>query len=287
MYHGMLFGPDGMCREIPGQDKMPKAACLRTYPVVEKDNWIWVWMGDAAAADPALICFSVGPGEPEWNFRTAKVHVNANYRLQLANLGDLSHSSWTHEKTFGGTLAYSEAGRTFEETPRGVNTEFWLYNQPAPNFSRHLFPPETRFDTHYEIQMTVPCNFIMRVRSYSAGDATEGPSNGELGLETYTCQAVTPRDDLSVDYYYSWGVRRDMDRPGLTDLLKQAIDRAFLEDKEMLEAQQQRMLEKPDWPMLSIIHDLGPTRMLRALDRLIRSEEAAMADEPVKEPQIA
>jgi vanillate O-demethylase monooxygenase subunit len=51
MYHGMKFGPDGKCTEVPGQDKIPPQACVRTLPVVEKDNWIWVWMGDPAAEE--------------------------------------------------------------------------------------------------------------------------------------------------------------------------------------------------------------------------------------------
>jgi phenylpropionate dioxygenase-like ring-hydroxylating dioxygenase large terminal subunit len=64
MYHGMKFGPNGKCVEIPGQRSIPTAAWVRTFPVVEKDNWIWVWMGDPAKADPALICFAAGPAIP-------------------------------------------------------------------------------------------------------------------------------------------------------------------------------------------------------------------------------
>ena len=59
MYHGMRFGADGKCNEIPGQDTIPERACVRVYPVVEKDNWVWVWMGDKEKADPKLIPFAV------------------------------------------------------------------------------------------------------------------------------------------------------------------------------------------------------------------------------------
>jgi phenylpropionate dioxygenase-like ring-hydroxylating dioxygenase large terminal subunit len=86
MYHGMKFGPDGRCVEIPGQEHIPDKARVRTYPVVEKDNWIWVWMGDPARADPNLICFAVGPADPDWNIRSSKITVKANYREEIANL---------------------------------------------------------------------------------------------------------------------------------------------------------------------------------------------------------
>jgi phenylpropionate dioxygenase-like ring-hydroxylating dioxygenase large terminal subunit len=34
MYHGLLFGPDGICVEIPGQDRIPLAARVsRRFPL--------------------------------------------------------------------------------------------------------------------------------------------------------------------------------------------------------------------------------------------------------------
>src|SRR5882672_5628546 len=32
MYHGLLFGPDGVCVEIPGQERIPPSARVRTFP---------------------------------------------------------------------------------------------------------------------------------------------------------------------------------------------------------------------------------------------------------------
>jgi len=47
-YHGLRFGTDGRCTRIPGQEQIPRAAKVKTYPVVERYHWIWIWMGDAA-----------------------------------------------------------------------------------------------------------------------------------------------------------------------------------------------------------------------------------------------
>lgn len=277
MYHGWLFEPSGKCIEIPGMDTIPERARVRSYPVVERDGWIWVWMGDADKADPALICFSVGPDEPGWRINTGQMHMKSNYRLEIANLADLTHIAWTHDKTFGGTRDYANARINYKLTERGLDYDFWLRNSPAFNVFAHLFPPEARFDFHFDVQMSLPCNFIMRFRAFIAGEATEGESDGQLLFDTWTCQAVTPRDEDEMDYYFSWGPSVDTDIPGLTQSLMAWIHEAFLEDKVTLEAQWERVKEKPDHPVVDYIHDAGPGKLLWLLDKLIADEQAAEA----------
>ena len=54
-YHGLRFGPDGLCVEIPGGERIPPDLRVRRYPIVERYGWVWVWPGDAQRADPALV----------------------------------------------------------------------------------------------------------------------------------------------------------------------------------------------------------------------------------------
>lgn len=271
-YHGMLFAPDGVCTEIPGQSIIPPKARVRTFPVVEKDNWMWVWMGDPAQADESLICHAVGPSTPDWNIRTSKVSVNANYRLEIANLTDLSHISWVHRNTLGGTLAWVHARPTVTDLPRGINSAFWLPASPPPSFASHLFPPDTVFDAHASIDFTLPCNFVLHYQVWSAGTMEAGKEHGQLLLDSWTSQAVTPRDADWCDYYYSWGLSRATDTPGMSDMLLDAVNAAFIEDKTMLEAQYQRLLERPHGNLVDIRNDAGPNRMLFMLDRLLAAE---------------
>ncbi|MDH4580765.1 aromatic ring-hydroxylating dioxygenase subunit alpha [Pseudomonas sp. BN415] len=272
MYHGIKFGADGKCNEIPGQDNIPERACVRAFPVVEKDNWIWVWMGDPEKADPALICNSVGPGNPDYIVRPSYIQVDADYRMENANLADLSHSSFTHDNTIAMGWAQALARPEHKILPRGIKTDYWVRNVPVPKFVAHLFPPGFTCDAHFDITQTVPCNWILHFRVFTAGTATEGESNGELVLDSWSCQAITPRDADSVDYYFSWGVSKATERPGLADLLKEGIDAAFFEDKVMLEGQRIRMQEKPDFKTFDIAADAGPGKMLWVLDKLIREE---------------
>ncbi|MHB1088696.1 MAG: Rieske 2Fe-2S domain-containing protein, partial [Acidimicrobiales bacterium] len=44
-YHGFTFDCAGTCVSVPGQDRIPTKADVRTYQVVEQGRWLWIWMG--------------------------------------------------------------------------------------------------------------------------------------------------------------------------------------------------------------------------------------------------
>ena len=53
LYHGVKFSAAGRCVEVPAQPEPNAQMCVRRYPLVEQDGFVWIWMGDAAAADEA------------------------------------------------------------------------------------------------------------------------------------------------------------------------------------------------------------------------------------------
>src|SRR5687768_3923997 len=54
-YHGVVFAASGECRSIPNQDVIPPQARVKRFPLVERDQMLWVWIGEAAKADESLI----------------------------------------------------------------------------------------------------------------------------------------------------------------------------------------------------------------------------------------
>lgn len=54
-YHGLVIDGSGRCVRIPGQTQIPPDARVRSYPAMEKDQMVWVWMGDPAKADMTKI----------------------------------------------------------------------------------------------------------------------------------------------------------------------------------------------------------------------------------------
>lgn len=70
-YHAWRFGPDGRCNDIPySPSPPPKAACLRTWNVVERAGCLWTWY-DAEGGEPdeSLPPFAQWdqPGWVNWN----------------------------------------------------------------------------------------------------------------------------------------------------------------------------------------------------------------------------
>ncbi len=54
-YHGLVYERSGKCVQVPGQDTVPSDARVKSYPVVERQGFVWIWMGDPALADQSKI----------------------------------------------------------------------------------------------------------------------------------------------------------------------------------------------------------------------------------------
>ena len=82
-YHGSMFDETGACVEIPSQENIPPKCFLRSYPLVERQKWLWIWMGDPAKADASLI-----PSESYLGFgQDGYSTVEHKYRLVKGRYG--------------------------------------------------------------------------------------------------------------------------------------------------------------------------------------------------------
>src|SRR4051812_40674516 len=109
-YHGMVYNTAGECIRVPGQDTVPPGARVLKFPLVEKDSVLWIWMGDAAAANVAGVPDYPIHADPRWAHKGNHYLIKCHYELIHDNLIDLSHVGYVHGKTIGGTpAAHSEA----------------------------------------------------------------------------------------------------------------------------------------------------------------------------------
>src|SRR5205085_1656242 len=100
-YHGLLVGDRGEALEMPGQSEPPRRLTVRTFPVVERYRFVWVWIGDAAAADPSLVPDLWFCEDPGWTFDGDVYPVKCDYRLLVDNLMDLTHETFVHPSSIG------------------------------------------------------------------------------------------------------------------------------------------------------------------------------------------
>jgi phenylpropionate dioxygenase-like ring-hydroxylating dioxygenase large terminal subunit len=113
-YHGLEFDPSGKCVKIPSQDFVPGSAKVKSFPVVEKNHWIWIWMGDPAKADPGKVEDFHWLDDPKWRYGGNYLHVDANYLLLVENLLDTTHLPFLHPTSLG-TDAFARSEFQAEE----------------------------------------------------------------------------------------------------------------------------------------------------------------------------
>jgi phenylpropionate dioxygenase-like ring-hydroxylating dioxygenase large terminal subunit len=67
-YHGLTFNARGLCINVLGQGRIPPAARVQRYEVVEQDHLIWIWIGDEVHADPSVIPRHPWHEDPAWEY---------------------------------------------------------------------------------------------------------------------------------------------------------------------------------------------------------------------------
>ncbi len=270
MYHGLLFNADGSVAEIPGQDMIPAGARVRSYPVVDRHSWIWVWLGDPALADEALIPTAVGFDDPDYILGRGQLDYAAAARLIHDNLCDFSHLSFVHPASFGADEKWSQTRPKVTVLDRAVRFERWVPGQTGMGGSEPV-------DVWSFYEYHVPGILLMPSASYPAGTADRlrgeppPPDLPKTGV-TFTSQAVTALTDSTSRYFFSWGPHKDHGDAAFRDMLMGIADMTFGEDKLIIEAQHKVIEESPGARIMPTSADIGVTQYNRLVERLARAE---------------
>jgi phenylpropionate dioxygenase-like ring-hydroxylating dioxygenase large terminal subunit len=276
MYHGMVFDADGKVVEIPGQALIPAEAKVRTYPVVEKHSWIWVWMGDPARADQALIPPAVGYDDPDWILGHGQLDYKAEARLINDNLLDFSHFAFVHEQSLNTGRAIADTPPTTIAEARGVRFQRW--NLASRNAIGDIIP-----ESWMEYEYNLPGILLSLTGTYAPGAAEAAnhahPGDAPALFRQVSSQAVTPMGPKTSRYFFSIGVHRMSGDESARDAMVALIDKAFIEDREMIEAQQRIIDVTPNPKIMPTAHDRGTTIFNQMIAKLIRQETAAAPSE--------
>lgn len=286
-YHGMVFGTDGKCVHIPGQERIPSKACVRAYPVVERDETLWIWLGDPAKADPSQILdYPFNNDHRNWPHKYGVMHLAGHYMHIIDNLMDLTHLGFVHKKTIGSGPAkeYVDALMKTERTTTGVKLVRWFLNHEPPATYVKAVGFKGKVDRWQEFEFVAPGNVVQFTGATDAGTGAYDQNKRDGGFALRILHSVTPETDTSCHYFFvpAHGYRQD--EPEATGQLFDEIYRTFLEDKLFIEQQQERLTRWPD-PQIDMVSDGARVQTRRYVaERLAEEAKEASAVDSQRVP---
>jgi phenylpropionate dioxygenase-like ring-hydroxylating dioxygenase large terminal subunit len=158
-YHGWRYDGTGAVVKIPSLtpgERISPHFCVDDHPVVVRYGWIWVWWGDAAAADPAYlpdIPFLDPAGDPPGG-RLTRFTYRAPQELVVENLLDLTHLDFVHGAIFGDPYGAGEEQILVDHTDE-VITMTRLAEQRLPPKAQAFLTRGKRQDLHQTMQIHV------------------------------------------------------------------------------------------------------------------------------------
>ncbi len=282
-YHGLEFEPSGACVHVPGQTTVPPNSAVKTYPVVERYDWLWIWMGDPALADEVAITPYPWKTSHEWSAKGTYFHVQCASQLIVDNLLDLTHLSYVHASTIGNQAVAEHADSRVFRDDGSVTVARWIVEQnPPPTYQKAGgFGPDQKVDRWQIIEYRPP-GFV-RLFTGAAPGAADGKDFGWRDLEHATPEggiglrnlnAITPETETTCHYFWSQAQDIQPQSAEFTHAVYDQILTAFHQDWEVFEMQQDNW---DDRPVIDINADAGPIAARQLMDRRFAEEGQATA----------
>ena len=294
-YHGLVFNAQGRCTHMPSQETLNPSACVRSYPVVEKHRFVWVWPGDPAKADPALVPDLHWNDDPAWAGDGKLITVNCNYRLVVDNLMDLTHETFVHGSSIG-QQAVAEAPFVATHGDRTATVTRWMENIEAPPFwAGQLFEARGyrgNVDRWQIIKFEAPCTVTIDVGVAETGTGAVPPggnqgdarlSDRSKGVNGHVLNTITPATEGTCHYFWAFARNYCLGEQRLTHQLREGVATIFREDELILEAQQKAMDEHPDHQFYNLNIDAGSMWARRLIDGLVARERPVSTVIPIRQ----
>lgn len=274
-YHGLAFNSSGQCTRMPSQDKLNPSACVRSYPVVERHCFVWVWPGDPALAVTSLVPDMHWNDDPEWEGDGQTMFAKCDYRLFVDNLMDLTHESFVHATSIGNKHVADTPMKT-THNDRFVTSTRWMLDIDAPPFWRAQLGKPGNVDRWQIIQFEAPCTIVLDVGVALAGtDAPDGDRS--QGVNGRVLNTITPETDTTCMYFWSLVRNYKLRDQALTTQLREANAKIFVEDQVVVEAQQRAINQNPGLALHNLNIDAGATWARRITNDMITKETLAAA----------
>lgn len=280
-YHGFTYDQSGACTFVPGQARIPRTAKVVSYPVVEQDSFVWVWIGDPARAAASPVPRAPWLADPAYTTVCGMEPLAARASLLVDNLMDLSHETYLH----GGYIGTPEVANTpvtteVDDENGIVYVSRHMDDAECPPFYSESTGLQGRITRWQDIEFHPPCLYLLhsRVAPVGALPPQSGPDDQAFHVEVV--YAITPSTEHTT--YDFWAVARDfaLGDEGVSDFLRESNRTVVLQDVQALDVLEKVIAsEPPGYQELSINIDTGGLAARRILARMAQ-EGAAPATVP-------
>ena len=273
-YHGVTFGCDGNCVRVPGQSVVPKSAYVRSFPIFERHNIVWVWMGDEDKADEALVFDLPELSSPDYAPHQGNpLHYESNYLNVADNLCDPAHVSFVHPTTLGNPEMEDLPIESEINDDGVVITSRWTRDAPPVGIFQALANFKGNVDRWQYYIMTVP---NVAVIDFGSADVSENITYERRaeGVHIYAIHFLTPVDEYRTIDRWMHVRNFALDDKAIGGSMNELFNVAFAEDKVILEAIQVEERRPSTRRPLRIAIDKGSNLYRRRIDELIKLERS-------------
>lgn len=286
-YHGAEFSPDGRCIGVPGQVDLPENVRVKTYPVCEQHGMVWIWMGPPERARDQVPCDIFNFIEQgAWDSMDGYIHISCDYQLVNDNLADTTHVPFVHPTTLG--IRDVSETRSLQRQPQDrprISLDQEIHDSGISMRMRLL---ETRLSPSFE-------NAYVRLRGASEGEPLDfqldyvfaapafwifSPTTmdvnapEETGVRTDSMIMITPETEYTSHYFYKTCQKYAPESRSETRYWHEQTTEAFIEDKHVLEAQQENIgpHDLHDHSLISFRSDMIGFQVRRLVRKLLEAE---------------
>lgn len=257
-YHGLTFDRKGTCIFAPGQDRPPPRADIAAYPIEERHGLLWIWLGEADAANSETI------PDLSWMTTPESVKATGNFALLAAaeqsvaeNLLDISHISFVHQSSLGGDPNRTSNGEIHVEIKDfGIQRIVTFADMPTPKvYAQSVSAPRIDQRTESSMRPGLYQNNVV-IKPTGEYDWHEKGSGGDYPVRSRSFHGITPeRDGHTYDFFgsASWNIDSSVMN---ADTFRQIIQ----EDVVVLEAIERNMELVADRPTINLRNDLAVMR---------------------------
>ena len=272
-YHGFRYDCAGRCVKIPSQESIPRAARVRSYPVVECPPFVWIWMGDPARSGDVAIPRLEHLDDSGWVHIADYLHLKSNYFLLQENVLDLTHFAFVHATTL--EFEGWDTQQQDEVSVEGQTVRFRRHLNKGPLAPFLTIPaglPEAAVaDTTTFGAMLLPG---VHTAGIDIGDPYLGGNHGR-DFRFRISHLTTPETSGTTHYWWvigqNYGSAGSLESASVHDI----ITAAFKQDQDVLENIQHLVARDPrgsNAPEISVASDRSGIQARRVLQVMLDSD---------------